>query len=156
MVNRDLYKTIFINILHDFYSDPLLRTALGFKGGTAALIFYNLPRFSVELDFDSLIPDKKNAVFKNFKKILEKYGTLDDFSDKRYTLFFLLNYKNGERNLKVEISKRPTRSTYIVKIFLGISMLVMKEEDMAAEKLSALLTRKHFAARDVFDLCFFF
>lgn len=34
-------------------------------------------------------------------------------------------------------------------------MLVMKEDDMVANKLSALLTRKKFASRDVFDLHFF-
>ena len=32
--------------------DPTLAASLGFKGGTCALIFYQLPRFSVDLDFD--------------------------------------------------------------------------------------------------------
>ena len=34
-------------------------------------------------------------------------------------------------------------------------MLVMTQEDMAANKLAALLTRKRFATRDVFDVWFF-
>ena len=34
-------------------------------------------------------------------------------------------------------------------------MLVMSQEDMAAGKLAALLTRKHFATRDVFDTWYF-
>jgi len=57
--------------------------------------------------------------------------------------------------LKVEISKRNIKSEYEVKNFLGISMLVMKKQDMAAAKLAALLTRKKFATRDMYDLWFF-
>ncbi len=43
----------------------------------------------------------------------------------------------------------------MLKNYLGISMLVLKQEDMLATKLAALLTRKRFAARDVFDTWFF-
>ena len=42
-----------------------------------------------------------------------------------------------------------------MKNYLGIPVLVMKKEDMIAGKLSALLTRRKFAARDLFDLLFF-
>lgn len=155
MVNIDLHKSIFINILREIYSDSLLRSILGFKGGTAAMLFYELPRFSVDLDFDLLDPEKKEAVFERLKKILPRFGNLTEASEKRYTLCFILNYKKGERNLKVEISKRPSKSVFIPKNYLGISMLVMREEDMTAGKLSALLTRKRFATRDIFDLWFF-
>lgn len=155
MVNIDLHRTIFINILREIYSDLLLRNILGFKGGTAAMLFYELPRFSVDLDFDLLDPEKKEAVFKKLKEILSQFGNLTQIKEKRYTLFFLLNYQKGERNLKVEVSKRPSRSEYEPKNYLGISMLVIKKESMAAGKLSALLTRKRFATRDLFDLWFF-
>ena len=155
MVNIDLHKSIFINILREIYSDPILRNILGFKGGTAALLFYELPRFSVDLDFDILDQEKKESVFERLKEILPHFGTLRQADVKRYTLFFILNYQKGERNLKVEVSKRPSKSEFVLKNYLGISMLVMKEEDMAAGKLSALLTRKRFATRDIFDLWFF-
>lgn len=155
MVNIDLHKSIFINILRDIYSDSRLRAILGFKGGTAAMLFYGLPRFSVDLDFDLLAPEKKDTVFERLKSILQKFGTLSQAVEKHYTLFFLLNYQKGERNLKVEISKRPSKSKYAIKNYLGISMLVIRGEDMAAGKLSAFLTRTKFAARDLFDLWFF-
>lgn len=155
MVNIDLHKAIFINILREIYSDPVLRNILGFKGGTAAMLFYELPRFSVDLDFDLLDQEKKELIFERLKDILPHFGTLRQANDKRYTLFYILNYQRGERNLKVEISKRPTKSKFTLKNYLGISMLVMKEEDMAAGKLSAFLTRKRFATRDIFDLWFF-
>ncbi len=154
-LSKDLHRTNFINILRAIYSDPQLRTALGFKGGTAALLFYNLPRFSVDLDFDLLTPDKKEMVFEKVKAILEKYGVLSESIEKQYTLFYLLHYQKGERTLKIEISKRSARGDFEVKNYLGISMLVMKKEDMVANKLLALLTRKEFASRDMFDLWFF-
>lgn len=154
-MNKDLHRDIFVAILRDIYSDTLLRTSLGFKGGTAAMFFYGLPRFSVDLDFNLLDSEKQEVVFERLKEILPKYGTVIQAKDKHYTLFFLLSYKKEERGLKVEISKRPLQFEYVPKNFLGIPMLVMKEEDMVAGKLSALLTRKEFANRDLFDMWFF-
>lgn len=155
VLSKDLHSGVFTLILREIYSDILLRTILGFKGGTAALMFYNLPRFSVDLDFDLLDPGKKEEVFIRLKEILPRFGKVIEAVDKHYTLFFLLSYKKGERGLKVEISKRIIPSAYVAKNYLGISMLVMKEEDMLAGKLAALLTRKKFANRDMFDLWFF-
>lgn len=156
VLSKDLHRNVFIDILRAVYSDPLLRSNLGFKGGTAAMLFYQLPRFSVDLDFDLLDPEKKEEVFRKLGEILPRFGTVVESSDKHYTLFFLLSYKKGERGLKVEISKRTIiRSAYTPRNFLGISMLVMREEDMAASKLAALLTRKRFATRDIFDMWFF-
>lgn len=155
MVNIDLHRRSFVGILRAIYSDPLLRSNLGFKGGTAAMLFYDLPRFSVDLDFDLLDPGQKEEVFQRLKEILPKFGSLMQAQEKQYTLFFLISYQKGERGLKVEISKRIMKSAYVLKNFLGISMLVMKEEDMVAGKLAALLTRKKFATRDMFDLWFF-
>lgn len=155
MLNIDLHRSSLVGILREIYSDTLLRTVLGFKGGTAAALFYELPRFSVDLDFDLFDPEKKEAVFERLKEILPRFGNVSQAQDKQYTLFFLLNYKTGERNVKVEISKRPLRSEYELKNYLGIAMLVMRKEDMVAGKLSALLTRRKFASRDLFDLWFY-
>lgn len=152
---KDLHRTNFLNILRAIYSDPELRTVLGFKGGTAALLFYELPRFSVDLDFDLLDPDKKELVFTKVKAILEKNGVLSQAWEKQYTLFYLLHYQKGERTLKIEVSKRPSRGNFETKNYLGIPILVMKQEDMTAGKLSAFLTRREFASRDMFDLEFF-
>lgn len=119
------------------------------------MLLYELPRFSVDLDFDLLNPDKKEIVFKKVKSFLEKYGILSQTWDKHYTFFYLLHYQKGERSLKIEISKRLSRSAFEPKNYLGIPMLVMKQESMSACKLAALLTRREFASRDMFDLEFF-
>lgn len=155
MLNIDIHRAVSVNILRAIYADPALRTVLGFKGGTAAMLFYGLPRFSVDLDFDLLDPVQKIAVFERLKQILPSCGRIREAAEKQYTLFFLINYRKGERNLKIEISKRPIPSAYVSKSYLGIPMLVMKEEDVLASKLAALLTRKRLATRDIFDLWFF-
>lgn len=154
-INKDLHKISFLNVLRAIYSDPDIRSVLGFKGGTAAMLFYELPRFSVDLDFDLLDFSKKEVVFITVKAILEKYGLLSDAREKYYTLFYLLHYQKDERGLKIEISKRVKRSDFEPKNYFGIPILVMKQESMSACKLAALLTRKEFASRDMFDLEFF-
>lgn len=152
----DLHRNILIKILRDIYSDSDLRTCLGFKGGTAAMLFYDLPRFSVDLDFDLLNQNKKTVVFNKLTSILSEYGSLSESIEKVNTLFWVVTYQKGERNLKVEVSKRSDGlSAYKPQNYLGISMLVMNESGMAAGKLSALLSRNKIAARDLFDLWFF-
>lgn len=155
MLNKNKHKVTIIKILKDIYSDANIRSVLGFKGGTAAFLFYNLPRLSVDLDFDLLEKNKKEAVFNKLPSILSSYGKVIEKTEKRYTLFFLVSYKKGERKIKVEISKRPIKANFEIKNYLGIPVLVMKKEDMVAGKLAAFLTRKKFASRDLFDLWFF-
>jgi len=155
MLNINIHKVTLIKILKEIYSDIDLRTLLGFKGGTAAMLFYGLPRFSVDLDFDLLNEDKKKLVFDKLQDILSKFGKSDEPFEKYHTLFFLLNYQKRERNLKVEVSKRESTAAYEIKHYLGIPMMVMQKADMTAGKLAALLTRKRFAVRDIFDLWFF-
>lgn len=46
------HKNILLQILKDIYSDTTIAPYLGFKGGTAAHLFYNLNRDSFDLDFD--------------------------------------------------------------------------------------------------------
>lgn len=155
MLNTNLHQTKLFNILQAIYTDTLLRNLLGFKGGTCAMLFYHLPRFSVDLDFNLLAPEKKEVVFNRLKKILPQFGTLREAREKRFTLFFLLSYQAGEKQIKIDLSKRPIKAVYLPRNYLGISMLVMKEEYAAAGKLSAVLTRKKSASRDLFDLWFF-
>lgn len=152
------HKSLLIKILKDIYSDPTIGPTLGFKGGTAAAIFYDLNRFSVDLDFDLLDAQKEDYVFERVKKILENYGKLKQTRKKRFNLFYVLSYdeKNiNSQNVKVEINRREFGSRYDVKSFLGISMQVMVKEDMAAHKLCAMYERIGKTNRDIFDVQFF-
>ncbi len=161
--DANLHRTLMIKILKKIYQNPLLQTNLGFKGGTALYLFYKLPRFSTDLDFDliknsnaahSQLNQPQTIIIQQLKQIVEEFNLKPNFSNKKNTLFFLLNYQQGAKNIKIEISKRKTNAQFEIKNFLGIPMLVMTKTDMAACKLATLLTRKKFASRDVFDLWF--
>lgn len=152
------HKNILVKILKDIYTDPTISTVLGFKGGTAATLFYGLDRFSVDLDFDLLDSGgKEDYVFERVKEILENHGKLKQARKKRFNLFYLLSYDEKDinaQNVKVEINRREFGSKYEVKSFLGISMQVMTKEDMAAHKLCAMYERIGRTNRDIFDVQF--
>jgi len=149
------HKYYMLQILRDIYSDLELANYLGFKGGTALMFFYDLPRFSVDLDFNILKPEKENEVYQKMRDILLKYGKIDDEALKFFGPVLVLNYGNGERKLKVEISNRQYDNHYEVKTVMGINMLVMTVSDMFSHKLCALLDRNELTNRDIFD-CWFF
>lgn len=155
MLDSARHRVKLIEILKDIYDDPELRTSLGFKGGTAAMLFYDLPRFSVDLDFDLLKTGNEDLIFDKIKAILGKHGTLREARKKRFTLFFQISYERGGHTIKVEASRRTSSSQFEPKSYLGIPMLVMKQADMAAGKLSSIITRKKPAMRDVYDTWFF-
>jgi len=151
------HKIFMLQILRNIYSDVALASTLGFKGGTALMLFHGLPRFSVDLDFNIIEPnkEKEDEIFRKVRDILLKYGKIDDEAQKFFGPILALNYGKGERKLKVEISNRKQNSSYEVKSFMGINMLVMTIADMFAHKLCALLERSQLTNRDVFD-CWFF
>lgn len=155
MLNVKLHREIMLTILHKIYSKEGLRSVLGFKGGTAAMLFYDLPRFSVDLDFDLLDESKRAWVQVELQKILHPLGEIKEVTEKHFTLFGLLNYEKGQRNLKIEISKRGSQSIYQPMNYLGASMMVVTRDDMVACKMAALATRKHFAMRDMYDMWYF-
>jgi len=157
-IDRTTHKNILIRILKDIFTDPNVGPFLGFKGGTAAFLFYDLNRFSVDLDFDLLDATKEDQVFNRVKEILESYGTLKEAEMKRFNLFYLLSYEEkvvGAQNVKVEINRRDFGSKYEVKSYIGIPMKVMIKEDMVAHKLCAMYERIGKTNRDIFDVYFF-
>jgi predicted nucleotidyltransferase component of viral defense system len=154
-LDTSTHKTILFQILKDIYSDTTISPFLGFKGGTAALMFYGLDRFSVDLDFDLLDETKEDHVFERVVKIVQKYGTLKDSFKKRHNLFCLLSYEDRAHNVKVEINRRQFGSKYEIKTYLGVSMLVMVTEDMFAHKLMAMYERIGKTSRDIYDVWFF-
>jgi len=149
------HKTILFQILKDIYSDTRIAPFLGFKGGTAALMFYGLDRFSVDLDFDLLDEAQEEVVFERVANIIGKYETIREANRKQFGLFFVLSYEHAARHVKVEINQRQFGSRYEVKTYLGVSMLVMVPEDIFAHKLVAMHERIGTTSRDIYDVWFF-
>lgn len=149
------HRFYLVQLLKDIYADIELAACLGFKGGTALMFFYELPRFSVDLDFNLIQVEKQALVYEKIRKILLKYGNIQDEAQKFYGLILVLDYGFSERKLKVEISNRVLVDSYEVKSLLGIPVRVMVAADMFAHKLCAVLDRNTLTNRDVFD-CWFF
>lgn len=161
MLNREKHQLIMGQILKDIYTDITISPLLGFKGGTCAYFFYNLPRFSMDLDFDLLAVSEENQkmIFKKIISILSKYGQIKDQYIKRFTVFALLSYGDDDHNIKVEINVRQLvaniRDRYELKEYLGISMFAAKKDYLFAGKLSALTLRNETAMRDIYDIHYF-
>lgn len=132
-----------------------LSEKVAFKGGTCAFIFYDLPRFSFDLDFDLLSPLNQGEKDK-IREILENHGAILDANDKRYTLFYLFDYGKGIKKIKIEFNKRIwINNKYKREWFLGLPILISDEATLLTNKLVALTDRKIAVARDLFDVCFF-
>ena len=151
------HKTILTNILIDIYKEDLLGSSLGFKGGTAAMLFYNLPRFSTDLDFDLLNNDGNTEdVIKTMTQLLSKKYDVKEQIEKYNTLFWLVSYGDGLTNIKIEVSTREKPfDTYDIKTLYGIKLKVSKIGDMIANKMVAATERAVTANRDLFDIHFF-
>lgn len=155
MMDTNKHKFFMLQLLKDIFSDALLSSVLAFKGGTAAMFFHDLPRFSTDLDFNLLVPEKEKEVYDRVRKIVLKYGKIHDEAIKHYGIIIVLDHGIGERKLKIEISNRLYDNHYEIRNYLGLQMRVMVKEDMFAHKLCALLDRTEITGRDVFD-CWFF
>jgi len=161
MLNRQAHKLIIGRILKDIYSDISLSSFLGFKGGTCAYIFYKLPRFSVDLDFDllSTSEDNQSIILNKIEDILKQYGQVREKYIKRFTILAILSYGDKDHNIKVEINLRRLAkdmvSKYDFKEYLGISMQAAKKSYLFGGKLAALTLRKTIAMRDIFDIHYF-
>lgn len=143
---------------------------LVFKGGTCLYKFHNLDRFSEDIDFSI---NKKLDVGRLVQKImsdLKLFGIESKIFKKRDAFDSILItlrikgplYKGVPQgyskigidiNLKSSVELEPVTAFYTSLFPLpGVSMLIMQEKEILAEKVMAIMTRGK--ARDVYDLWF--
>jgi len=161
-LDKNEHRKIMLKVLDDISKDALLANNLGFKGGTACYFIYGLDRFSVDLDFDLLNEEKEVIVKERLLKLLNKYGSVKTKTSIK------VNYSDEHQALKIDLSNRYENNrlnTYEVRdIVSGLSLKVLKKEDIFAHKLIALIDRsdasvageKFIANRDLYDINFFF
>ena len=152
MLDRKKHEIILKNILREIYQHPVLQSQLAFKGGTCLYLFYGLPRFSTDLDF-SLVSGVTGTDFEPamLTEILHKNLSVKEFSDKRFTWFWLGSYEKGFQQIKVEISKREYPDKYDLQDFLGVSIRTLDLATMFAHKLCAVQDRREMVNRDLYD-----
>lgn len=152
-MDKNKHKFYMARILSLIFKDKNLCNVLAFKGGTSLMFFHNLNRFSTDLDFNLLDPDKLDLAYDKVRAILTRFGTIDAEAKKLYDLVLVLNYGKGERMLKVEISVRQYPNHYEMRSLAGTDIRVMVMPDMFAHKLCAMGER--LSPRDIYDVWFF-
>lgn len=151
--DENLHRRFLVTLLVEIFKK--VNSKIAFKGGTCAALFYNLNRFSFDLDFDIL------EVFTHddidvLKNIFSKEGTIKDFYDKFHTVFFLFDYGKYYPNIKIEFNKRIWNSNnYKTVWFMGVKMKIINEATLLTNKLVALSDRKEPVSRDLFDSYYF-
>lgn len=153
MLNISTHKKYITKLFLDILSNNNLSVTLGFKGGTALYFFYDLDRFSTDLDFD-IVSEEFNP--QEMSSEVEKTLKIEEYREKRYTHFWLCSYSKGQHKIKVEVSKRKFTNDYEIKDFRGYSCRILTKECMFAHKLCAITERAVLQNRDLYDSWFMF
>ncbi len=154
MIEKEFVLTL---VLREIYASPF-KNILAFKGGTALHMLYLNKRLSVDLDFTALKePDigelKTVLAIKEINAEIRKISTLDNSVsiDMKYTS--LLDYPDS---IKIDISLREKPLLELKEKLLSspyfheFPVTVFQREELAAEKMRALVQRKR--PRDYFDM----
>jgi hypothetical protein len=128
---------------------------LAFKGGTALKLFYDLPRYSEDIDYDFLgkiSPQQMLAILKSL--VAKKKWEVTDDAVKFNTILLELRFAGPERNfrVKIEISTREKDLTTTILPLRGVPVLTLEPSFLMTEKLITFVERK--ASRDIFDAWF--
>ena len=148
---------------------------LSFIGGTSLRLLRDLDRFSEDLDFDNLglkFPEIKN-IFSKVKNKLEKEGFEIEYKIKKTNesgigemkfknLLFQLGISHHKsENLIIRINYttpkiKPKTEIFILSRFgMTQSLITNNPEFLFSQKLRALLERKDFQPRDLYDTVWF-
>lgn len=160
-VYREYLQILFLNKLYKNEKS----SQMFFKGGTAIHFLLGASRFSEDLDFTVIFSEDKflsfiNSVFKEFMKEGEfSFKERKTITGKRFLLtahrdilpyatFINLDFSFREKVLE------PSKSTFdtVYPVIFTSFIYHLSSEEMCAEKIRALLTRKK--GRDLFDLWF--
>lgn len=164
------------DILESLYDNPIGKK-LVFQGGTALRLCYNNNRYSEDLDFvldnGSIFELKDMEFFKDFfsRKIKNKYDLeveLDEPKDdtnlvKKYTAKILLDFNQGQKaRINIEIAQIPSYDNHLIILNnnypneFNVNTIIKAEskKEILADKIIAIVARKHLKFRDFWDIKF--
>jgi predicted nucleotidyltransferase component of viral defense system len=160
-----------IIILNSLYKHSLAK-ALFFTGGTALRFFYNMPRFSEDLDFDTSGLTRKDfdALLESVKKGLANEGFSVNISSETrgglciaelYFKDLMKTYElTDKRGMDVMIKIKVYRPSWDLRFQSGVislygynfSFILLEKDYLLSEKLLALFNRRR--GRDIYDTLF--
>jgi predicted nucleotidyltransferase component of viral defense system len=171
--NRDTLEKVtrLYDVLRYINTMPVLKTELALKGGTAInFTMLELPRLSVDIDLDFLIPcDKEKLVLhrQTINEIFYKYMTNEGYeliSKSKFTysldsfVYRYIGVSGNYDNIKIEINYSlrshidPTESVDAIHPYFSNDFQIHRLSmiEIVASKINALLTRA--ASRDLYDI----
>ena len=153
MTNASKHRFFVFQILKDIFSDIELANYLGLKGETALFLFTDLPRISIDVDFNLLDHSKEKIVLEKLKNILLQHENIFDLAIIFFDQIIGLNRGRENRKMKIEISNIEYANNYDIKNLLGINIPVLTFPDILSHKLCDL--SDNFAInRTIFDSWF--
>ncbi len=171
---RDTYEKVcrLSQVLSFIGNDIFLNNTLALKGGTAInLMFFNLPRLSVDIDLDLVQNLSKEEMVKAKELITEKIHTFMNNHGYTYeernsknthalisSVFSYVNVGGVKDKIKIEVNymlrehilKPEMQSIKEVKGFFASKILCVNPIEIYGAKITALLSRA--AARDLYDV----
>jgi predicted nucleotidyltransferase component of viral defense system len=130
-------------------------THIAFKGGTALKLFYDLPRYSEDIDYDSLGKIYPQELMDKVKaQITKRKWEVTDEAIKYNTILLELRFAGPERNfrIKIEISTRKKELNTTILTLRGVPILSLEPSYLMTEKLITFVDRQ--SGRDFFDAWF--
>jgi predicted nucleotidyltransferase component of viral defense system len=128
---------------------------IAFKGGTALKLFYGPPRYSEDIDYDSLPGVSAKGLMKILKDLfVKRRWEITDEAIKYFTILLELRFAGPERyfRVKVEISTREKELETTIQYFRGVPILTLEPSFLMTEKVLTFIDRQ--AGRDIFDAWF--
>jgi predicted nucleotidyltransferase component of viral defense system len=155
MLSKSKHQLVLKQLLREIFTDSELSAQLVFKGGTSLMLFYDLDRFSTDLDFD-LRGETKEIDFERLQRLAASQLTIKDWATKKNTYLLEGSYEIGMQQIKIEVSRRLYPQAITLQGFLGLSIPVLSNEYLLAHKLCAITSRKAILGRDIYDADFMF
>jgi len=128
---------------------------IAFKGGTALKLFYDLPRYSEDVDYDALPGSSREELIGIIQGLCKKkrWETTDS-ALKYHTILVELRFKGPDRSfhIKIEVSTREKELRTAILPLRGVPIVTLEPSFLMTEKLLTFLDRQ--AGRDIFDAWF--
>lgn len=159
------------DILDYMNSNPILKKSLALKGGTAInLTIFNLPRLSVDLDFDYMVSNTREEMLLHrtlINETIDRFMLLQGYSKNTKTknphsldswVYDYFGASGNKDNIKIEINyslrahllpseERVINTEHLSKIY---HVKTLAPVEIFGSKINALLSRA--AARDLYDV----
>lgn len=152
-MNIAVHRRVLLALIKRIYTHPALSPLLGLRGGTCLYFLHQLPRFSVDLDFNVIAGAHAFDPAALAQVLRGELGEKEVFENE-HTWLWNGVYEPGQWNVTVEVSKRDFGDEYEQRELYGLTISALKLDCQLSHKLCAMTDRATLQNRDIFDAHF--